>query len=195
MNDSNVNDLGPDFSGRPLGIELDHVAVIPEVGEVIIRPIRLDDEPSMIEFHKHVSYESVYKRYFEILDIEERTDHYRLTSVCTNTPLCYAVVVEFLDDHKKTHKILAVGRMVKMEAPFTAYFATLIRDDVKNERIARFLLNRIARLAHGFGFKAITSELLGFDNLTLTLCDELGFTREKPEGDIVIKVTFDLSSY
>ena len=50
--------------------------------EVVIRPIRPEDEPMMIEFHKKLSERSVYLRYFQPLKLTQRTAHERLTRIC-----------------------------------------------------------------------------------------------------------------
>ena len=42
---------------------------------VTIRPIRPEDEPAMIEFHKKLSERSVYLRYFQPLKLTHRTAH------------------------------------------------------------------------------------------------------------------------
>ena len=50
--------------------------------DVMIRPIRPEDEPMMIEFHKKLSERSVYLRYFQPLKLTQRTAHERLTRTC-----------------------------------------------------------------------------------------------------------------
>ncbi|MFM9156435.1 MAG: hypothetical protein ACKOPK_00620, partial [Dolichospermum sp.] len=49
---------------------------------VIIRPIRPEDEPLMVEFHKTLSTESVYLRYFHLIKLSQRITHERLTRMC-----------------------------------------------------------------------------------------------------------------
>ena len=50
--------------------------------EVVIRPIRPEDEPMMVDFHKELSERSVYLRYFQPLKFSQRTAHERLTRIC-----------------------------------------------------------------------------------------------------------------
>ena len=50
--------------------------------EVVIRPIRPEDEPLMVEFHEKLSERSVYLRYFQPLKLRQRTAHERLTRIC-----------------------------------------------------------------------------------------------------------------
>ena len=49
---------------------------------VTIRPIRPEDEPLMIDFHKTLSERSVQLRYFGAFSLEQRTMHERLRRIC-----------------------------------------------------------------------------------------------------------------
>jgi acetyltransferase len=49
---------------------------------VTIRPIRPEDEPLMVKFHETLSEESVYMRYFHMMNLDQRTTHERLTRIC-----------------------------------------------------------------------------------------------------------------
>jgi acetyltransferase len=49
---------------------------------VAIRPIRPEDEPLIVQFHETLSEHSVYMRYFQSLQLSQRTAHERLTRIC-----------------------------------------------------------------------------------------------------------------
>ena len=49
---------------------------------VKIRPIRPEDEPLMVEFHRNLSETTVNQRYLGMLQLEERIAHERLTRIC-----------------------------------------------------------------------------------------------------------------
>ena len=53
---------------------------------VTIRPIRPEDEPLMIEFHRTLSEESVHFRYFSMFQLESRIAHERLRRICFLDP-------------------------------------------------------------------------------------------------------------
>ena len=48
---------------------------------IVIRPIRPEDEPLMVKFHQTLSEQSVYQRYFSVLELSQRTAHERLTRI------------------------------------------------------------------------------------------------------------------
>jgi acetyltransferase len=49
---------------------------------VTLRPIRPEDEPLLVEFHRTLSEESVYFRYFHLMTLSHRIAHERLTRIC-----------------------------------------------------------------------------------------------------------------
>lgn len=182
----------PDFSGRPRRINLDQIVAVKGHGKLKIRPIRLDDEPEMIRFHEHISEESIYMRYFEYLGLDRRTSHERLVRICANTPESYAIVVERPAASHRPAAIVAVGRLTKTTEPDAATFDTLMTDEEKAPQLGKVLLTRLIKLAHAFGFRVLTGELLVADHDTLNVCRALGFTLQTLPEDGLVRVTLDL---
>src|SRR5581483_5821326 len=82
--------------------------------EVMIRPIRPEDEPQMIKFHQALSERTVYLRYFQPLKLSQRTAHERLTRICFTD---YDREMPLVVERKKAdgdREILAVGRLSKL---------------------------------------------------------------------------------
>jgi acetyltransferase len=96
---------------------------------VTIRPIRPEDEPLLVEFHRTLSEQSVRQRYFGAIKLEQRTSHERLTRVCFNDyNRELALVVE--RDNKTTDRpeIVAVGRLSRIPNTNDAELALLVSD-------------------------------------------------------------------
>lgn len=182
----------PDFGGRPRRINLDQTVAVKGYGKLQIRPIRLDDEQEMIRFHEAISEESIYMRYFEYLGLDRRTSHERLIRICTNTPDSYAIVIEKPATQHQPAAILGVGRLTKTAEPDVATFDTLMIDDEKGPQLGKVLLGRLIKLAHAFGFKILTGELLVADHDATNLCRDLGFTLQTLPQDGLVLVTLDL---
>jgi len=182
----------PDFGGRPRRINLDLIVAVKGHGKLKIRPIRLDDEETMIRFHEGISEESIYMRYFEYLGLDRRTSHERLVRICTNTPNSYAIVVERPAGRHKPAAILAVGRLTQSPEKGVATFDTLISDKENEPRLAKVLLHRLVTLSRAFGFRSLRGERLVADHDTLNVCRTSGFVLQTlPEGGIV-RVTLRL---
>ena len=93
--------------------------------DVLIRPIRPEDEPLMMEFHEKLSERSVYLRYFQPLKLTQRTAHERLTRACFidyNREM--ALVAEGKNAAGETC-ILAVGRLSKLHGREEAELAAV----------------------------------------------------------------------
>ena len=77
---------------------------------VTLRPIRPEDEPLMIEFHKTLSEQSVRFRYFSLLKLDARIAHERLTRICFNDyDREIALVVDYKNPQTGRHEILGVA--------------------------------------------------------------------------------------
>jgi acetyltransferase len=182
----------PDFCGRPGRINLDQMVAVKGLGKLILRPIRLDDEQEMVQFHRGISDESIYMRYFEYLGLDRRTAHERLVWICTNAPESYAIVVEHPAALHRPAAILAVGRLTKTPQPYAATFDTLIIDDAQATKLPKVLLTRLIKIARAFGFQALTGELLVADHDALNLCRALGFSLQTLLQDGLVRVTLVL---
>ncbi len=83
--------------------------------EVVIRPIRPEDEPLMVKFHATLSERSVYLRYFHLMNLSQRVAHERLTRICfIDYDREMALVAERRDPKTGEREILGVGRLVKL---------------------------------------------------------------------------------
>ena len=74
----------PRLAIRPYPRQYEQPWTAPDGASVLIRPIRPEDEPAMVQFHAELTEETVYSRYFEHLGLSQRTAHERLTRICFN---------------------------------------------------------------------------------------------------------------
>ena len=78
---------------------------------VTIRPIRPEDEPLMVKFHRTLSERSVYLRYFCSLSLSNRVEHERLVRICFGSyDRGFALVADREDPETGQHEVLGVGR-------------------------------------------------------------------------------------
>jgi len=182
----------PDFRERPKRINLEQMGAVKGLGKLILRPIRPEDEEEMVQFHQNISDESIYMRYFEYLGLDRRTAHERLIGICTNTPESYAIVVERPAALRRTAAILAVGRLTRTPQPLVATFDTLLTDEAQTTKLPKVLLTRLIKIAHAFGFQALTGELLVSDHDALNVCRALGFSLQTILNEGMVRVSLKL---
>jgi acetyltransferase len=125
---------------------------------VVIRPIRPEDEPLLVQFHKTLSEESVYHRYFTQLKFDQRVAHERLTRICFND---YAREIALVVERKKVkndaREIIAVGRLSKARGLNEAEFALLVSDDWQHLGVGTELLKRLVRIGRDEKLERITA--------------------------------------
>jgi acetyltransferase len=146
--------------------------------EVTIRPIRPEDEPLMVEFHKTLSDRSVYLRYFGIVSLEKRIMHDRLRRVCfIDYDREIALVADIRNGDGK-HQILGVGRLIKEHDTKQAEFAILISDPWQGKGLGTELLKLLVEIGRTEGLPRIIG-YISAENLTMkTVSEEAGFNMQ-----------------
>jgi len=151
--------------------------------EVTIRPIRPEDEPLMVEFHKTLSDRSVYLRYFGILSLEERIMHERLRRVCFIDYDREIGLVADLKNRDGTYQILGVGRLIKEHGTDEAEFAVLISDPWQGKGLGTELLKLLVQIGGKERLRRITGRISA-ENITMkTVSEEVGFNLRFNEGE------------
>ncbi len=139
--------------------------------EVNIRPIRPEDEPKMVEFHKTLSDESVYYRYAGTLKLDMRVAHERLARRC------------FLDYDREMAligevdgKLVAVARLTRLSGTRDGEFALLISDYLQGQGLGRAMLTRLFDVGRDWKLDHIVATILPGNVPMRRVCEHLGFT-------------------
>jgi len=143
---------------------------------VVIRPIRAEDEMLMREFHVSLSEETVYLRYLSPLLVSARTTHERLARVTHNDyDREIALVAEGEENGKKA--ILGVGRLSKLHGTGDeARFTMLISDRYQGKGLGKELLTRTIQIGRDEKIQRIIA-LMSPENETMkSLCRSVGFS-------------------
>ncbi|MFN6516481.1 MAG: bifunctional acetate--CoA ligase family protein/GNAT family N-acetyltransferase [Nostoc sp. CreGUA01] len=160
---------------------------------VTIRPIRPEDEPLMVQFHKTLSEESVYFRYFHLIKLQSRVAHERLTRICfIDYDREIALVVEHQNPETQTREILAVGRLSKIHGTSEAEFAIVVSDRCQCQGIGTELLQRLLQVSRDEQLNKITADIL-VDNYGMQkVCEKLGFCIERTDDPTVVKAQIEI---
>jgi acetyltransferase len=161
---------------------------------VTIRPIRPEDEPLMVRFHETLSEQSVYMRYFHMMNLDQRTAHERLTRICfIDYDREMALVAEYTDPETGEREIMGVARLSRRGAvPQEAELSVLVSDRFQRRGIGTLLLSRLLEVARAEGLSRITAEIL-FDNRPMQrILKELGFHLRRDTEEMDVKAELDL---
>jgi acetyltransferase len=147
---------------------------------VTIRPIRSEDEPQMVEFHRDLSQETVRQRYLKAVHYEQRVARERLMRICFNDyDREIALVIE------RGKEILGVIRLSKIPGTAEAMFALIVKDKWQNKGIGAKLMQKILEVAKAESVTRIHAQMLDENFQMQKLCKRFGFSL-KPEGKFIL---------
>lgn len=144
--------------------------------EVLVRPIRPEDEPLMVAFHETLSDRTVFFRYFHVIKLGERISHDRLTRTCfIDYDREMALVAERrLPDGPP--RILGVGRLTKARGQPSAEFAIVVTDEMQGQGLGTELLRRLVAIGRDERVARITGDILPENRDMQHVAEKVGFT-------------------
>jgi acetyltransferase len=162
---------------------------------VVIRPIRPEDEPRLVEFHKTLSDRSVYNRYFVPLKLSERIAHERLVRVCfSDYDRDIPLVAEVRPGAAEPAQIIGIGRLGKAHQVNEGEFALIVSDAWQGRGLGRRLLELLIQVARDEKLDRLTGHILGGNREMQAVCRKLGFTFHHHQGDSECVAELDLGS-
>ena len=177
---------------RPYPAEYVRPWILRDGSAVTLRPIRPEDEPLVVAFHRTLSEESVYLRYFHMMSLSARIAHERLIRICfTDYAREMALVADRHDPETGEHAVLAVARLSRIHGRNEAEFSMLVSDPHQHQGLGTELLGLLLEIARDEGLERITAEVLHENRAMQRVCEKLGFTlRATPE---VVEAWIDLA--
>ncbi len=146
--------------------------------EILLRPVKISDEPILKDFFYALSDDSIYRRF-----ISTRTDmpHDRLQQFVA---IDYTKEMIILAVSEKGDKeiILGMAQYLINKTENTAEVAFVVRDDYQNNGIGTELLSYITYIAKKNGLHGFTAALLMENKHMLHLFEKAGFSIEKSAG-------------
>jgi acetyltransferase len=161
---------------------------------VTIRPIRPEDEPLLVDFHKTLSDQSVYLRYFHPIPLSERIAHERLTRICFND---YAREMALVAEKKDPStgsggkpQVIGVGRLIKLRGGKEAEFAILISDAYQQHGLGRELLSRLVQIGRDEKVTRISADILPDNVGMIRVSEQVGFKTkyDAEEGSVKAEI-------
>jgi len=159
--------------------------------EVVIRPIRPEDEPALVHFHETLSERTVYLRYFHLMNLEQRIQHERLTRICfIDYDREMALVAERRNPETGESEILGVGRAMKIHGTSEAEVAVVISDQWQGRGLGKELLARLLIVGADEKLTKLTADILPDNRGIMRICEKLGFTLKHSLDDDVVRAEF-----
>lgn len=155
---------------------------------ILLRPVKISDEPLLKEFFYDLSDNSMYRRF-----ISRRTDmpHERLQEFVV-IDYTREIVLLVLRAAEEKEELIAVGQYGIDESSHTAEVALVVRDSCQNQGVGSELLSYLTQLAQKQGLLGFTAEVLVENRPMLHLFEKMGFDiqRRTAEGVVELRMRF-----
>jgi len=170
------------MSVRPYPVEWEKEERLDDIGSVLLRPIRPDDEELYPRFFERMSPEDVRMRFFTARPDLSHKFLARMTQVD------YAREMAFVALSAATNELLGIARLIAEPDYVRAEFAILVRSDLKGKGLGWRLMQHLIAYGRTEELQEIYGQVLATNATMLNMCSELGFEIEAPEEDIGLRL-------
>ncbi len=154
---------------------------LPDNTEILIRPIKPEDESMHLDFFYSLSKETNYYRFFSY---RKRLTHEQLASF---TQIDYnrevAIVAVVRQDGKD--KIVGVNRLVYYPNKEKYEFAIVVGDDWQSRGVGKILMDKLVLIAKDKGINEIYGSVLAENGKMLRFAKKIGFEIVGNESEII----------
>lgn len=153
--------------------------------EILLRPVRISDEPLLKDFFYSLSDQSMYRRF-----ISQRKDmpHERLQDFVI-IDYTKEMVILAVTEQDELEEVVGMGQYGIDEITHTAEVAFVVRDDHQNQGIGTELLKYLTYLAKKQGLLGFWAEVFFENRPMLHLFEKMGFEIEKKREVGVYELT------
>jgi acyl-CoA hydrolase/CheY-like chemotaxis protein len=160
--------------------------------EILLRPVRISDEPLLKDLFYSLSDTSLYRRF-----VSQRKDipHERLqefTAIDYTQEMAILAVLTKVGRKTEKEEVVGLGQYQMYEDMHSAEVSLVVRDGYQNRGIGTELLSYLTYLAKSQGLLGFTAEVLVENRPMLHLFEKMGFDIEKTSeaGSYELKMTF-----
>lgn len=159
----------PRLAVRPYPSEWEQRVTLPDTTEILVRPIRPEDEPLLREMLTQVTPDDLRLRFFAPIKDFSHAFIARLVQID------YARAMAFVAIGPASGALLGVVRLHADANYESGEYAILLRSDMKGRGLGRKLMDLMIAYARSEGLRRIEGQVLAENAPMLTLCKELGF--------------------
>ena len=153
--------------------------------EVMLRPIRPEDEPMELDFIKGLSIETSRYRFFQII---KDLPHDALVRFCNiDYDREMAFIAETVDsDSNRARKIeIGVSRLILDPNKKHGEFAVVIADKYQGKGLGTKLVDMLIEFARDKGAETIYGIIMSGNIAMIRLCEKLGFTTRREQDSVI----------
>jgi acetyltransferase len=155
--------------------------------KILVRPIKPEDAPLILELFDNMSRRSIYYRFFSPLKSLPRSMLSKFTQIDYDRELALVA----LDTEDDRERIIGVVRLTCNPDMKKASFALAVGDLWQGKGVGKRLMQKCLEAAREYGLETVEGEVLAENNEMLALCRSLGFritrSREAEQYLLTIK--------
>ena len=175
---------------RPYPEGLDETVTLRDGTEVLLRPIRPEDEASHIEFIASLSPEDSHFRFFHYVRSMPRTQLARLTQVDYDREMAF---VATRPSPRGGTETIGVVRTVADPANESAELSIVVRSDLKRRGLGAHLLRKAIAYCRSRGTKQLSGDVLAGNSSMLELARRFaGFSLSDPDQEGIVRISYPL---
>lgn len=155
---------------------------------IVLRPVKISDEPLLKDFFYNLSDDSMYLRF---ISTQREMHHEQLQKYCVIDYTKEMVILAIVED--EGHETVAgLGQYLIGESAHQAEVALAVRDDYQNRGIGTELMRHLTYIAKRNGLFGFTAEVLIENKKMVHVFETMGFRLEKSSesGIFEIHMTF-----
>jgi acetyltransferase len=172
---------------KPYPAEWEKRSAVSGIGDVLLRPIRPEDEHLYELFLSRVTSEDLRLRLFA--PVKELSHRF----LARLTQIDYAREMAFVAISETQGELLGVSRFAADPDYERAEYGVLVRSDLKGKGLGWSLMSHLIDYARATGIQDLYGSVLSQNTTMLRMCRELGFSSElEPDDPAVRHVTLNL---
>jgi len=156
--------------------------------EVLLRPVKISDEPLLKDFFYSLSDNSLYRRF---ISVRQDMPHERLQQFVAIDYTQQLVILAIISQGEK-EIVVGVGQYALIEKAHTAEVGFAVRDEYQNKGVGIELLSTLTYLAKRQGLLGFYAEVLVENRAMLHLFEKMGFDikKRREEGVYEMEMMF-----
>jgi RimJ/RimL family protein N-acetyltransferase len=153
--------------------------------EILLRPVKIRDEPLLKEFFYSLSEDSLYSRF---ISVRKDMPHERLQKFSI-IDFSQEMIILAIRETAEKEEILGLGQYEIDQKTHTAEAAFVVRDDYQNQGIGTALLSYLTYLAKNQGLLGFTAEVILDNTKMLHVFAKMGFKIKRIMTEGVYQLT------
>lgn len=168
------------MSIRPYPAQWERTVDLPQLGTLLLRPVRPEDEALYRAFYPHITADDLHMRFFTARPDRSHRFLARLTQIDYAREMAFVAVSE-------AGELLGVARLAADPDYTRAEYAVLVRSDLKGRGLGWLIMQHLIAYARAEGLGELHGQILATNTTMIAMCRKLGFHITPVPDDVTLR--------